>query len=1026
MILDWIPGADASEVSTLLFQQTSDPFSEIGSRFFADAKLLLQLAPMWLRWCVALGAVVLGLCAFYCLVILALAIEYYVVFAARLVHGAGVGVCRRNWSRLSENVSTWRRVSKRKPKENLAPLAVPGDFVCTRADGPHFVVELDGRRLKVFPEGVPSYVQFAGERQVNPEGNYGPMFPRPDRKWIKGLVTLEDSSGQLVGQGCRLSWQGQTYLLTAGHVYDLLGSEFHVCREGKRYKVLRAEVQEEVYSPYGNWDIAVVGVPAAVWSSLGVAALQPYYGSMSAVQIRAVMDEPLFMACTVEVSESPFVLYHASNTSAGWSGAPLLTIEETPKIVGVHTAEVISRLRNQATSIEILQWLDVVIETPKPRGRSYVEELGDRFEEKWEVRRRGQREEWGVRRPRGVQTRRKVVQRPREREIEELPDPERELARLRNLSRRQQRVAEYNETVDLLAKAVDEGNIQLALELERELLGLRVPESLKDALEEWESRLPVAKVAAVETAPRRRRNRKKGASKPEEKVQTTKIKPQSPMMGEELSTPLLRLIESASLLGTVDKVGERDDPELGRVTVLSPKFPIHDRAQREASDAVALGYVMPPRSLDILKKSMRFHMAAGEAARSHVLDATDAEAELFYEDWYGSDALDSDFGHLKEILWCNEQWLLGNREAALVHLESLCIQVLETLRGDSNPGYPWCCTHSTIGAVRENLIAKDAVVSTAVLRMGYLLGWFDEPLVREHEPWRVFEKMEPTKVAKVAEGRVRLILNIAVPDQIVETLLCTDMDKAEIASWERIPSKPGIGFDADGTFKYVYSLPDPFLEESSRLWAVFRDFPFWDWTVSDSLRRRNAHIRAYVADQRVPSDIWYTVFPRWYEMEDRAGCILPDGSLVAKGPHQQSGKVSTSSDNSRMRAFLAWLSGACCAQTMGDDSGEFYNSLAAKEKADRFYASMPIPPKTSQEGLWKDLACKGWEFCSHLFAIVEKGHVFSSLVTFGKGAAHLILCNERSSPEVKEMQGVLYLEEFAPSVRWGARLLCAE
>jgi hypothetical protein len=1014
VMLDWVPGVDANEVSTTFFQQTSDPFSEFAQRFGEDFIHLLQLAPMWLRALMVVLFVVVFVIALYLEVVMLLAAWYYLDLAAHAIVKTIVGVCRRTWSRLSENVSTWRRVSKRKPKENLVPLAVPGDFVCSRVDGPHFVVKLGERELKVFPEGVPSYVQFPGSRQAVPEGNYGPMFPRVDKKWIKGLVTLEDSSGVLIGQGCRLSWRGQTYLLTAGHVYDLLGSEFHVCREGKRYRVLKVEVQEEVYSPYGNWDVAVFAIPAAAWSSLGVAALQPYFGSMSAVQIRAVMDEPLYMACTVEVSDSPFILYHASNTTAGWSGAPLLTIEETPKIVGVHTAEVISRMRNEATSIEILQWLeqDVVVETPKPRGRSYVEELGDRFEEKWEVRRRGQKEEWGVKRPRGVQTRRKAVPRPREREIAELPDPEGELARLRNLSRRQRRVSEYNETVVLLEKAVDEGNIQLALELEGELLKLRVPESLKEALEGWEARLPVE---AIEATPRRRRNRKRKDSRPEEKVQAVKH-PQSPMLEEELPNSLLRLVESASALGTVEKVGERDDPVIGRVDVLSLKFPIHDREERKASDALALGYVMPPRSLDVIKKSMRFHMDAGAAAREHKLDATDAEVELFYEEWYGSDTLDSDFGHLKEILWCDEQWKLGNRDVALVHLESLCLGVLLTLRSESNPGYPWCCTHSTIGAVRENQIARDAVVATAVLRMGYLLGWFREPLVREHEPWRVFEKMEPTKVAKVTEGRVRLILNIAVPDQIVETILCTDMDKAEIAAWERIPSKPGIGFDSGGVLKYVRSLPDPLLEESAQLWAVFRDFPFWDWTVSDSLRRKNAHCRAYVADQRVPSPIWFTVFQRWYEMEDRAGCVLPDGSLVPKGPHEQSGKVSTSSDNSRMRAFLAWLSGAWCAQTMGDDSGEFYKSLAAKEKADRFYASLPIPPKTSQEGLWCELARKGWEFCSHLFAVVENGHVFSSLVTFGKGAAHLMLCNERSSPEVKEMQGIVYLEEFAPRV----------
>nr|WPR18461.1 MAG: protease polymerase P70 [Chemarfal virus 200] len=194
------------------------------------------------------------------------------------------------------------------------------------------------------------------------------------------------------------------------------------------------------------------------------------------------------------------------------------------------------------------------------------------------------------------------------------------------------------------------------------------------------------------------------------------------------------------------------------------------------------------------------------------------------------------------------------------------------------------------------------------------------------DPVRVFVKNELHGRRKVAEGRHRLIMSISLVDQLVERVLNSAQNRAEIGAWERCASKPGMGLHDEG------------LASLRRTFEAFKtptssDISGFDWSVDWWALRLDAKIRA---DLSRVSEL---------ALVNRAWClamsliVFSDGVMWAQWLPgiQKSGSYNTSSTNSRIRVALAVLvalragrpveSLVGLVMAMGDDAVEDCPSL---------------------------------------------------------------------------------------------------
>jgi hypothetical protein len=214
------------------------------------------------------------------------------------------------------------------------------------------------------------------------------------------------------------------------------------------------------------------------------------------------------------------------------------------------------------------------------------------------------------------------------------------------------------------------------------------------------------------------------------------------------------------------------------------------------------------------------------------------------------------------------------------------------LNPSSSPGYPW----KTV-AVTNALLVKDwsimQLVRACVERR--IKRWEEEEF--DFGFVRVFIKREPHKVAKILEGRLRLISSVSVVDQIIGRILWAHMDEWLVSNWRLLPSK--LGF-ADLRGEIVEAL-DWLQPPDNRDWRIVDDDKSsWDWSRPEEamwfchyFRQRvglmagtplvHLHRAAYVASSRA---VLTTTGGYWVHFQD----------LRCGGP-QLSGEVKTLSDN---------------------------------------------------------------------------------------------------------------------------------
>ncbi|QTF33728.1 RNA-dependent RNA polymerase [Grapevine enamovirus 1] len=227
------------------------------------------------------------------------------------------------------------------------------------------------------------------------------------------------------------------------------------------------------------------------------------------------------------------------------------------------------------------------------------------------------------------------------------------------------------------------------------------------------------------------------------------------------------------------------------------------------------------------------------------------------------------------------------------------------------------------------------------------------------DPVRVFVKGEPHKVAKLHEGRFRIIASVSMVDQLVARMLFQSQNKQELRMWFSIPSKPGMGLSTDNQVREfldslvaVSGAPSPEeLVADWQKWCVPTDCSGFDWSVPMWLLEDDMECR-----NRLTADLTQdliTLRSVWLKCLGNSLFSLSDGCLLAQTTPgiQKSGSYNTSSSNSRMRVLMSKHAGAKWCVAMGDDAIESTDTnLSAYEEMG-----------------FKCEAADKFDFCSHIF-----------------------------------------------------------
>lgn len=193
----------------------------------------------------------------------------------------------------------------------------------------------------------------------------------------------------------------------------------------------------------------------------------------------------------------------------------------------------------------------------------------------------------------------------------------------------------------------------------------------------------------------------------------------------------------------------------------------------------------------------------------------------------------------------------------------------------------------------------------------------------------LFVKNEPHPSRKVKTRRWRLISSVSLIDQLIDRLLHSHLNAAEIRNWELVPSCPGIGFttedDGSRLLRSLNHLMDPTYKVGARSnerelsQLASGDVRGFDWTVQEWEVLWDAEVRCRLTED-IPDVMRQLIMARAHCLA-RSVFSTPHGRLLAQTIPGvvKSGTYNTSSTNSRIRAAIAWLAGAECAVTMGDD-----------------------------------------------------------------------------------------------------------
>jgi len=294
--------------------------------------------------------------------------------------------------------------------------------------------------------------------------------------------------------------------------------------------------------------------------------------------------------------------------------------------------------------------------------------------------------------------------------------------------------------------------------------------------------------------------------------------------------------------------------------------------------------------------------------------------------------------------------------------------MLTHIQPDGSPGVPL----KNMGSFNKNVLDSHLKFFKSVLKDRlYLLKTTTNDQIKKYsakelvqlgfvDPVRLFVKNEPHPARKAIAKRWRLIHSVSLIDQAVERILNQHVNSKEISRWDRIPSKPGMGFSQGDICKIVENF------EAMRAIGdvAASDVEGFDFSVQSWMFEAEAKIRLLLHDE----DLTGTYYERM--LLNRAYCVstkvfqTSNGILYSQdeGGIQPSGSYCTSSANSRIRVLMAQLVGSNAANAAGDDCNELWVE-DAKEKYDKLGVRLKF---------YEKIIGNNFEFCSHIYDIPSK------------------------------------------------------
>lgn len=282
---------------------------------------------------------------------------------------------------------------------------------------------------------------------------------------------------------------------------------------------------------------------------------------------------------------------------------------------------------------------------------------------------------------------------------------------------------------------------------------------------------------------------------------------------------------------------------------------------------------------------------------------------------------------------------------------------------DASSGYPWMIQYPSkqdfVDKDPERLI--DLVISRLSVRQSTSLNEIEKlgpvGVIKKGlcDPIRVFVKNEFHSIEKFEEGRMRLISNVSIVDEIIERLLYTNQNTDH---QRHCLSGQGtaVGWDisTDHGVKAAYESVAKHLDM-----AADSDVSGWDMSVKEWGFTAEAEIRKRLCTASRHSS-WAHQSDVHFGLTSRSVYVVTDGTMYCSTINglQNSGKYLTSYSNSVQRNLLAFLMGCDWSISMGDDNVSTYVEDAVG-KAYEYGFRLKNYKRVDRS--------KGFEFCSHMF-----------------------------------------------------------
>jgi hypothetical protein len=258
------------------------------------------------------------------------------------------------------------------------------------------------------------------------------------------------------------------------------------------------------------------------------------------------------------------------------------------------------------------------------------------------------------------------------------------------------------------------------------------------------------------------------------------------------------------------------------------------------------------------------------------------------------------------------------------------------------------------------------------------------------------------------EGKLRLISNVSMVDEVVDRLLFGTQNNIEIANWDTLPSKPGIGF----TDEMIKQIHDEVMERMKSHHVAEGDSSNWDWSVQgwELQAEADMRIKLYGLD---PESLGARLIRNRIFCVSWSVFVMSNGRMFAQRMPgiMLSGWYNTSSSNSRIGRLTAVLAGALWSIHMGDDFLADF-SVKFKEKFEALGHTLK---------LFKPIDPEAYEFCSTMYpsgAPVNIWKIFVKLINHEGSISKRSLLFEqwlyemRNSPERDDIRSLLESSGF--------------